>query len=84
MQKLGTTKGIIDWNHATELLKQHSGSKWHQDLSIIARMAKHVEQQNVIEMQCAGPTRQPEGWLLWHACTSKIPPIRMVVEACMH
>ena len=47
-----TTRGIVDWNHTTELLKQHSGSKWHQDSSITVRMAKHVEQQNVIEMQC--------------------------------
>ena len=29
-----TTSGIVDWNHATELLKQHSGSKWHQDSSL--------------------------------------------------
>ena len=54
------TRGIVDWNHATELLKQHSGSKWHHDSSITARMAKHVEQQNVIEMQCAGAARQAE------------------------
>ncbi len=55
-----TTRVIIDWNHTTELLKQHSGSKWHQDSSITARMAKHVEQQNVIEMQCAGAAKQAE------------------------
>ena len=55
-----TTRGIADWNHATELLKQHSGSKWHQESSITARMAKHVEQQNVIEMQCAGAATQAE------------------------
>ena len=55
-----TTKGIVDWNHATELLKQHSGSKWQQDSSITARMAEHVEQQNVIEMQCAGAAKQAE------------------------
>ena len=54
------TRGIVDWNHATELLKQHSGSKWHQDSSITGRMAKHVEQQNGIEMQCAGAARQAE------------------------
>ena len=53
-------KGIADWNQATELLKQHSGSKWHQDSSITARMAKHVEQQNVIELQCAGVAKQDE------------------------
>ena len=49
-----------DWNHATELLKQHSGSKWHQDSSITVRMAKHVEQQNVMEIQCAGAAEQSE------------------------
>ena len=53
-------RGIVDWNHATELLKQHSGSKWHLDSSITERMAKHVEQHNVIEMQCAGAARQAE------------------------
>ena len=41
-------------------MKQHSGSIWHQDSSITARMAKHVEQQNVIEMQCAGAAKQAE------------------------
>ncbi len=55
-----TTRGIVDWNHATELLKQHSGSKCHQDSSITAWMAKLVEQQNVIEMQCAGAAKQAE------------------------
>ena len=29
-------------------------------LIITARMAKHVEQQNVMEMQCAGAARQAE------------------------
>ena len=28
--------------------------------SITARMAKHVEQQNIIEMQCAGAAKQAE------------------------
>ncbi len=60
MQKVVTIRGIVDWNHATELLKQHSGSKCHQDSSITARMAKHVEQQNGIEMQCAGAAKQAE------------------------
>ena len=45
------TREIIDWNHATELLKQHSGSKCHQDSSITARMAKHVEQQMKCNVQ---------------------------------
>ena len=50
-----TTRGIVDW-----LVKQHIGSKWQQDSSITMRMTKHVEQQNVIEMQCAGATNQAE------------------------
>ena len=31
-----TTRGFVYWNHATELLKQHSESKCHQDSSITA------------------------------------------------
>ena len=54
-----TTRGIVDWNYATELLKQHSGSKWHQDSPITVRMAKHVE-QDIIEIQCAGAAKQAE------------------------
>ena len=33
------TRGIVDWNHATIIQKQHRGSKWHQDSSITAGMA---------------------------------------------
>ena len=29
-----TTRGIVDWDHATELLKQHSGSKWQQEMNV--------------------------------------------------
>ena len=54
------TRGTVDWNHATELLKQHSGSKSHQDASITTRMAKHVERQNGIEMQCADFAKHAE------------------------
>ena len=32
----------------------------NHDSSITAKMAKHVEQQNIIEMQCAGAARQAE------------------------
>ena len=60
MQKVGGRQGelFIDWNHATGLLKQHSGSKCHQDSSITVRMAKHVKQLNAIE--CAGAAKQAE------------------------
>ena len=27
-----TARGISDWNHASELIKQHKSSKWHQEL----------------------------------------------------
>ena len=50
----------VDWNHATELQKQRSASKRHQDSYITARMANHIEQHNVIEMQCAGAAKQAE------------------------
>ena len=33
-----TTRGIQDWNHATEQLKEHSQSKCHRDAVIHARM----------------------------------------------
>ena len=59
-KRLVDDKVSCNWNHATELLKQHSASKWHQDSSITARMAKHVEQQNVTEMQCAAAAKQAE------------------------
>ena len=69
-----STRRIVDWNHttellnhatellnhATELLKQHRGSKWHQDSSLTLRMAKHVEKQNVIEIQCTGAAKPAE------------------------
>ena len=54
------TKGIVDRNHTTELLKQHSGFKWHQDSLITARMDKDVEKQSVVEMQWTGAAKQAE------------------------
>ena len=55
-----TTKGIVDRNCTTELQKLNSGFKWHQDSLITATIAKHVVQQNIIEMQYAGPAKQVE------------------------
>ena len=37
-----TSRGINDWNHATELLKLHNNSKWHKDGAIAARMAEQA------------------------------------------
>ena len=30
------TKGISDWNHATELLKHHADCQWHRDATVPA------------------------------------------------
>ena len=38
-----TTRGVKDWNHATELLKQHIHSQWHRDVAVSA----------VLELQCS-------------------------------
>ena len=49
-----TTKGVGDWNHATELLKQHADSKWHRDAAASAAMAKQAEGGNtVLDLQCS-------------------------------
>ena len=53
----GHTSKCIRW---AEDKGGDSGSKWHQDSSVTTRMAKHVEQQNVIEMQCAVAAKQAE------------------------
>ena len=39
-----TSRGVKNWNHATEQLREHSQSKWHRDAIIHARMAKQGEQ----------------------------------------
>ena len=38
-----TTRGVKDWNHATELLKQHMHSQWHRDAAVTAAMAEQAE-----------------------------------------
>ena len=55
-----TTRGIADWNHATELLKQHSDSMWHRDSSATAAMAQQVEScgQSVVQLQCSSAARE--------------------------
>ena len=50
-----TSRGILDWNHATELLKLHSGSKWHNDAVLMSRI---VEQPSVVEIQNAAVASQ--------------------------
>ena len=49
-----TMKGVVDWNHATELLKQHADSKWHRDAAAYAAMAKQANGGNtVLYLQCS-------------------------------
>ena len=55
-----TTRGIRDWNHATEQLKEHSLSKWHRDALIHARMAEQREQQSVLQLQCSAAAKEAE------------------------
>ena len=47
-----TTRGITDWHHATELLKNHADSHWHRDAAYTAAMAQQVESgESVLELQ---------------------------------
>ena len=50
-----TTRGMVDWNHATELLRQHADSQWHRDLAATAAMAEQVDSgESVLQLQCSG------------------------------
>ena len=55
-----TTRGITDWNHASELSKQHSDSMWHRDSATTAAMAQQLESsgQSVLELQCSSAARE--------------------------
>jgi hypothetical protein len=54
-----TTRGIMDWNHATELLKQHADSQWHRDAAAAAAMAEQAERgKSVLELQCSSAARE--------------------------
>ena len=55
-----TTRGIKDWNHATELLKLHSQSKWHRDSVVFARMAEQAESQSVLQLHCSAAAKEAE------------------------
>ncbi len=56
-----TSRGVTDWNHATELLKLHKQSKWHQDGVITARMAEQAQHTgSVIELHLAASAKQIE------------------------
>ena len=55
-----TTRGIKDWNHATEMLKSHNVSQWHRDAVTVSRMAEQAKQQNVFEMQLSSAAKEAE------------------------
>ena len=56
-----TTRGITDWNHATEMLKQHNTSQWHRDAVVASRMAEQAAtHQNVLQMQCSAAAKEAE------------------------
>ena len=55
-----TTRGIQDWNHATEQLKEHSQSKCHRDAVIHARMAEQGKEQSVLQLQCSAAAKEAE------------------------
>ena len=54
------TRGIQDWNHATEHLKEHSQSKCHRDAVIHARMAEQGKEQSVPQLQCSAAAKEAE------------------------
>ena len=50
---------IMDWNHATEMLKKHANSQWHRDASATAAMVqKTASGMSVLEMQCSIAARE--------------------------
>ena len=55
-----TTRGIQDWNHATEQLKEHSQSKCHRDAVIHARMGEQGKEQSVLQLQCSAAAKEAE------------------------
>ena len=55
-----TARGVKDWNHATELLKLHSQSKWHKDSVVFVRMSEQGEKQNVIQIHSAALAKEQD------------------------
>ena len=55
-----TTRGMKDWNHATEILKNHNTSQWHRDAITVSRMAEQAKKRNVLEMQISVAAKEAE------------------------
>ena len=54
-----TTRGVKDWNCATELLKHHMCSQWHRDAAVTAAVAEQAESESsVLELLCSSATRE--------------------------
>ena len=54
-------KGVTDWNHATEMFKQHNDSKGHKDGAISARMAEQAKKKGtVVDLHLAASAKQAE------------------------
>ena len=58
-----TSRGIKDWNYATELLKLHNESSWHRDAVVYFRMAEQGKRQsrylrNALFSSCQTATRE--------------------------
>ena len=53
------TRGITDWNHGTELLKQHADSQWYRDAAATAAIAEQAEKgRSVLELHCASAAKE--------------------------
>ena len=49
---------MMDWSHATEMLKKHANSQWKRDASATAAMAQQpASGMFVLEQQCSIVTR---------------------------
>ena len=47
-----TTRGVTDWNHPPELIKQHADSKWHKGAAATSTIARQAESgQSVLDLQ---------------------------------
>ena len=54
-----TTRRITDWNHATELLKQHTEFQWHRDAAATAAMAEQAERgKSILEFHCTSAAKE--------------------------
>ena len=59
VEVLGQPRGLKDWNHGTDLLKEHTRSQWHRDAAVTAAMAEQDESGGlVLELQCSSAAQE--------------------------